>query len=244
MSEKDEVSIIEVLKDLKIKKSTAKKLGKLAKVFFWFRVVVGIIVLIMLFLAMINPLRAKDFGVMGSVKEIAERDAIEEITSKLKVMSDTGLLEKHNEIIKERVIKNIKKPQSLNMRRTEKERVFEYDPSIEVYEDLKDARGVIFQRAGTRVNPLDIISLPYEVIFFDGEDKEQLEYVLKKYKESEIKPKLILTGGSPLEIEEDYGIDVYFDQKGILIKKLGIRQVPAEMMQGGKKLKIREVMLE
>ena len=54
-------------------------------------------------------------------------------------------------------------------------------------------QGIVFHRKGTKVNPLDMVSMPYELIFFDGEDEDQLKYVIKKYEESEIKPKLILT---------------------------------------------------
>ena len=81
-------------------------------------------------------------------------------------------------------------------------------------------------------------------IFFDARDDEQLEYVLNSYNDSEIKPVLILTGGSPIEIEEKYQIDAYFDQKGLLIKKFGIRQVPAVIAQDGKVLNIREVKVD
>ena len=85
--------------------------------------------------------------------------------------------------------------------------------------------------------------MPYELIFFDGEDEEQLKYVIKKYEESEIKPKLILTGGSPIKLEEEYKLDFYFDQRGVLIKQLKIKAVPAIVMEDGKVLKIREVMV-
>jgi hypothetical protein len=43
--------------------------------------------------------------------------------------------------------------------------------------------------------------------------------LIKKYEESEIKPKLILTGGSPIKLEEEYKLDFYFDQRGVLIKQ-------------------------
>ena len=59
----------------------------------------------------------------------------------------------------------------------------------------------------------------------------------------QIKPKLILTGGSPIKLEEEYKLDFYFDQRGVLIKQLGIKAVPAIVMQDGKVLKIREVMV-
>ena len=205
-------------------------------------VVIWIFVIISALLLSINA-KAKDFGVVGRTSEIKEIDAIEEIKGKLSDMEARGELDEHNERMKKEVSDRIKSPKSLNLGRASEVREYEYDPSIEVKEDLRDARGIVFHRKGTKVNPLDVVSMPYELIFFDGEDEDQLKYVIKKYEESEIKPKLILTGGSPVKLEEEYKLDFYFDQRGVLIKQLGIKAVPAIVMQDGKVLKIREVMV-
>tara|TARA_B110000503_G_scaffold134696_1_gene214092 strand:+ start:615 stop:1334 length:720 start_codon:yes stop_codon:yes gene_type:complete len=206
--------------------------------------IIGIAMLIVIcaLLLSINA-EAKDFGVVGKTREIKEVDAIEEIKGKLSAMERSGELGEHNERMKEVVSERIRSPKSLNVGKSDKVREYEYDPSIIVVEDLMDARGVVFHKKGTRVNPLDMVSMPYELIFFDGEDEEQLKYVLKKYEKSEIKPKLILTGGSPIKLEEEYKLDFYFDQRGVLIKQLGIKAVPAVVRQDGKVLKIREELI-
>ena len=205
-------------------------------------VVIWICIIISALLLSINA-KAKDFGVVGRTSEIKEVDAIEEIKGKLSDMEARGELDEHNERMKKEVSDRIKSPKSLNLVRAGEVREYEYDPTLEVKEDLRDARGIVFHRKGTKVNPLDVVSMPYELIFFDGEDEDQLKYVIKKYEESEIKPKLILTGGSPVTLEEEYKLDFYFDQRGVLIKQLGIKAVPAIVMQDGKVLKIREVMV-
>lgn len=204
--------------------------------------VIWILIVICALLLAINA-EAKDFGVVGKTREIKEVDAIEEIKGKLSTMERSGELGEHNERMKEVVSERIRSPKSLNVGKSDKVREYEYDPSIIVAEDLRDARGVVFHRKGTRVNPLDMVSMPYELIFFDGEDEEQLKYVLKNYEKAEIKPKLILTGGSPIKLEEEYKLDFYFDQRGILIKQLGIKAVPAIVYQDGKVLKIREELI-
>ena len=205
-------------------------------------VAIWICIIISALLLSINA-KAKDFGVVGRTSEIKEVDAIEEIKGKLSDMEARGELDEHNERMKKEVSDRIKSPKSLNLGRVSEVREYEYDPTLEVKEDLRDARGIVFHRKGTKVNPLDVVSMPYELIFFDGEDEDQLKYVIKKYEESEIKPKLILTGGSPIKLEEEYKLDFYFDQRGVLIKQLGIKAVPAIVMQDGKVLKIREVMV-
>ncbi len=196
--------------------------------------VIGIIVVLFL-----QQVYAKDFGVIGKTWEIKEKYAIEEIKEKLLTMEKS--LEEHNKIIKEKIENKVKNPISLNISNAKENRVFYYDPTIEVKEDLKDFNGRIFHKAGTKINPLDSVSLPYKLIFFDANDKKQFEYAMDLYEKSEIKPKLILTGGSPVELEKEYGLDVYFDQQGLLTKQLGIKAVPAVVSQAEKVLKIEEV---
>jgi conjugal transfer pilus assembly protein TraW len=185
----------------------------------------------------LQEVHAKDFGVVGKTWEIKEKDAIEEIKRKLTTIN----LEEHNDIVKQKMERKIRNPTSLNIPKAVENRVFYYDPTIEIKEDLKDYNGKIFHKAGTKINPLDRVSLPYKLIFFDANDEKQLEYVIDSYEKSEIKPKLILTGGSPIELEEQYNIDFYFDQNGILVKKLGIKATPAVVSQSGNLLKIKEV---
>ena len=55
---------------------------------------------------------------------------------------------------------------------------------------------------------------------------------------------MICTGGSPVKLEDEYKLDFYFDQEGEIIKKLGIKAVPAVVMQEGKMLRVREVRLK
>ena len=55
------------------------------------------------------------------------------------------------------------------------------------------------------------------------------------------KAKVVLVKGSPAKLEEQLGVNVYFDQSGQITKQLGIKQVPATVAQEGKILKIMEV---
>ena len=55
------------------------------------------------------------------------------------------------------------------------------------------------------------------------------------------KLKLILTGGSWLDLMRRWKHPVYFDQQGHLVEKLRIRQVPALVTQEGRRLRIDEI---
>ena len=56
------------------------------------------------------------------------------------------------------------------------------------------------------------------------------------------KVKLILTGGSYLDLMRRWKRPVFFDQHGQLVERLGIRHVPALVSQDGKRLRIDEIL--
>ena len=61
------------------------------------------------------------------------------------------------------------------------------------------------------------------------------------YKEREEKLKIILVKGEPLKLQREQReqkIWIYFDQAGFLTQKLGIKEVPALVIQDGLRLKI------
>jgi conjugal transfer pilus assembly protein TraW len=54
--------------------------------------------------------------------------------------------------------------------------------------------------------------------------------------------KVILTGGSYLDLMRRWQRPVFYDQQGSLTTKLGIRQVPALVTQDGRRLRIDELL--
>ncbi len=198
-----------------------------------------------LFILVAFQVEAKDLGTYGEVWEIKEKDVVEEIQSKLSKMAANGLLEKHNKKILETTKQNINRPKAFeNIKHTIIPREYRYDPTYSYPEDLKDHKGQVFYKAGTKVNPFDHISLPYELLLLDGDSKEHITWALDKYKKSKIKPLLILVKGEPLNLSKANDIHFYFDQYGHISKKLGIEQVPAVIRQDGKGLLIKEIKLK
>src|SRR4029077_12524398 len=105
----------------------------------------------------------------------------------------------------------------------------------------RDHKGTVFHKAGTTLNPLELHSLKHPLLFINGDDLEQVTWA-KKY--IHLNPKIILVNGSPFNLMQALDIPIYFDQGGTIIKKLGIKQVPARVEQEDKKLVISEVKLE
>lgn len=188
-------------------------------------------------------LHAKDFGVRGKIAPIEEHDPIVLIQSKLKTMEERGELERHNRELQKKTRVAIERPKPVEgIFKAKETRIFYYDPTYIVPEDIKDHMGQIIHPKGTRINPLETISLSQNLLFFDGDDDEQVAFAKEKLKENSLK--LILVKGAPLSLYEELKVPVYFDQSGLLTKKLGIRHVPALVIQERIRLRIEEIKME
>jgi len=79
---------------------------------------------------------------------------------------------------------------------------------------------------------------------FDARDARQVaqaEGIIRHY-EGRVKP--ILTQGDYPQIAKHWGRRVYYDQHGLITRKLGITQVPALVSQDGARLRIDEMLPE
>lgn len=174
---------------------------------------------------------AEDKGVLGEVFPIIEDDLLEVIQNKLGALEKDGTLKSHQQQIQQQIEKGIKRPVPVkNLKTTQTAGQTLFDPSIIVPYDLKDHQGRVFQKAGTKVNPLTMRSLSKPLLFIDGDDQAQIEWALSEHKANR-SVKIILTSGAPLELSEKYNLPFYFDQDGVLTTKLGIKEVPSRVSQ-------------
>ncbi|WP_010303971.1 type-F conjugative transfer system protein TraW [Candidatus Odyssella thessalonicensis] len=181
---------------------------------------------------------AKDLGCFGATFPIAEESLLQVLESKLTQMYQSGQLEIHQKQLQERMSHKALNPLAVpGLRRAQEAKTFLYDPSITVPYDLKDQDGRIFHGAGTRVNPLTTHRLTKPLLFFNGEDPDQVAWALSRH-QKDPRSKLILVQGSPFHLSQTHELRFYFDQGGALIKKLGIREVPALVTQHEDHLKI------
>lgn len=189
------------------------------------------------------PAGAKDFATHGHSFEVLEPDLLKQIEHKLKALNEDGTLAEHEMKLMEKAKKSVLRPQGVKgMTKAIEDRTFTYDPSLLVPYDLKDPQGKVFHKAGTRINPLQYKSLSTALVFLDGEDLAQVAWA--EGIQAKQTSKVILTSGAPFQLMEKWKVPVYFDQGGTLTKKLGIRHVPALVVQEGMRLKISEIALK
>ena len=183
---------------------------------------------------------ARDCGTHGVLYLIEEEDPIQLIQQKLKMLEKNGELERHNHILQKKGKAAVERPKPVaGITRAIKPHTFYYDPSYIVQNDLTDHQGRVFIKKGTKVNPLETVSLSHTLLFFDGDDEEQKNFAKEKLQQGPLK--LILTKGAPLALSEELKTPVYFDQGGVLTKKLGIKHVPALVTQEELRLRIEEI---
>ena len=114
--------------------------------------------------------------------------------------------------------------------------------SIVVPYAITDADGRLIVAPGTRVNPLDTVSLSKQLLFIDARDPAQVGRAKRFLDERGGRLKVILTGGSYLDLMRRWKQPVFFDQQGSLAEKLGIRHVPALVSQEDRRLRIDELL--
>ena len=200
----------------------------------------GIVALVLL---TANDAGAQDLGVIGPVYEITEPSLLEVIQTRLHELDTSGALARLQRESQTRITREIADPAPLRgIAKTTRARSFHFDPTIEVPYPITDLQGRVLVTPGTRVNPLDTVSLSRPLLFIDARDKTQVDRAERLLDEHRGGLKLILTGGSYLNLMRRLKQPVYFDQHGTLTTKLGIRFVPALVTQDNKRLRIDELL--
>ena len=187
--------------------------------------------------------RAQDLGVIGPVYPIAELSLLEVILAKLREADANGVMARLQRDTQVNVKRGIEQPAPVTgITKTTKARSFYHDPSIVVPYAITDADGKVIVAPGTKVNPLDTVSLSKRLLFIDARDAAQIGRARGILDEHGGKVKVILTGGSYLELMRHWKRQVFYDQQGQLTDQLGIRHVPALVTQEGRRLRIDEIL--
>lgn len=185
---------------------------------------------------------AVDLGAIGPTYEIAEPHLLAFIEQRLREKERSGELQRLAEAARARGIDTVRQPPPVEgLRTTERPRTFYVDPSFTLDRNITDPQGRLMFAAGTRKNPLEVVSLSRHLLFFDARDPRQVKHAreLSGRYAGRIKP--ILTGGSYLDLMKAWRVPVYYDQSGTLTRRFGIRQVPALVSQDGLRLRIDEL---
>jgi len=182
---------------------------------------------------------AKDFGTRGQVFPVKEQDFRVFIQNRLHSMQVTGELANYEKQAKARVAKHAYRPTPLKLGMQSDSTTRFVDPTIVLNRDITDQLGRVLVKAGTRVNPFKTVHLRETLIFFNGDDARQVNWVAHHYQEYHWVI-FILTGGDIRDAAKRFG-RIYFDQYGRLAQKLYIKHVPAVAQQDHLKWKVTTI---
>lgn len=189
--------------------------------------------------------RAEALGAIGPTYPIAEQHLLDFITTRLKEKERSGELKRLQEQARTRAAATVNNPAPVaGLRRAESARTFYFDPSVKLPQNVLDDRGRVLYPAGTLKNPLDVIAMSKHLLFFDGRDPRQVKRARELIDVYNGRVKPILVGGSYIQVMKTWQIPVFYDQQGLLVRKLGIAAVPAIVSQEGSRLRIDELVVQ
>jgi conjugal transfer pilus assembly protein TraW len=187
---------------------------------------------------------AGNLGKIGPTYPIAEASFLDHIMARLREKERTGELARLEREAKVRAVQSVTNPNPVaGLRRAWAPRTHYFDPTFTLDRNVVDDKGALLFPAGLRKNPLEVVSMSKHLLFFDARDAAQVakaREVVDLY-HGRVKP--ILVGGSYLDLAKAWKTPVYFDQEGLLVRKLGITGVPAVVSQEGMRLRIDEVVV-
>jgi conjugal transfer pilus assembly protein TraW len=200
------------------------------------RLVIGVALLVCV------AANAEDLGRIGPTYPIGEPHLLDFIGQRLGEKERSGELAREAERAMARGIGAVTHPAPVSgLSSTTAARSFYFDPSIVLDRNIVDDKGRMLFAAGTRKNPLEVVSLSKRLLFFDARDALQVAHarrVIDAYGGG-VKP--ILVGGSYLDLMKAWRERVYYDQQGLRTRRLRIAHVPALVSQEGMLLRIDEL---
>ena len=200
--------------------------------------------LLFLFALLATGACAENLGKIGPTYPIAERNFLDLIMERLRAKEDSGELAKAEQLARTRATEAITNPvPAAGLHRADAAKTYYFDPTFTFDRNVVDDKGALLFPIGTKQNPLSIVTLSKHLLFFDGRDQRQVARARELIDTYNGKVKPILVGGSYLELMRAWNLPVYYDQHGVLVKRLGITGVPAIVSQEGLRLRIDELVL-
>ena len=188
---------------------------------------------------------AKDLGVRGATWPVAEPDLLAQIEARLLEMQNSGELARLEADAMERARQRLEEPEpvpGIAPARTRLSRL--RDVSVTVARDIRTADGTLIAAAGTRVNPLERVTLGRDLLFIDGRREAEIAWAMERDVENGRPATIVLLAGRPLELMRRHRRPVFFDQGGRLAERFGLRFTPSLVQQAGARLRIVEIPVE
>ena len=188
------------------------------------------------------PPAAKDLGVRGATWPVAEPDLLAAIEARLRGMERSGELARQEREARADARARLEEPEPVpDIVAATEERSRLLDPSITVARDIRTPDGVLVAAAGTRVNPLERMTLARDLLFVDGRRAAEIAWALAREEQGGRPARIVLLAGRPPDLARTHRRPFFFDQGGVLAARFGIAATPSLVGQAGTLLQITEI---
>ena len=141
---------------------------------------------------------AKDYGKSGQTWPIAEPDLFEVIRQRLLHFQESGQMDAFKERAVARAQESVRRPLPVaGISHAAEDRLWTYDPTITIAQDIRDAAGHLIAARGQKFNPLDHLSFKHDYLFIDGDSKAEVAWALKHGDPQQCW--IVLVKGSPID---------------------------------------------
>ena len=181
---------------------------------------------------------AKDLGVRGAAWPVAEQDLLAQIETRLLELERSGELARLEQEARANARRTLEEPEPApGIAPATRGRSRLFDPAVTVARDIRTPDGTVIAAAGTRVNPLERMTLTRDLLFLDGRREAEIAWALAH----DGAAKIVLLAGRPLELMRRHRRPFFFDQGGRLAARFGLRFTPSLVEQAGSRLRITEI---
>jgi len=178
-------------------------------------------------------------GVYGKVFPIEEEDLLSLFQKRAARLAQRR--KEFERIAKESVKRHAKV--SLNLPHAKKHKTFYVDPTFVLPDDITDEKGNVLFKKGTKINPLDYVTLSKTYVLIDERSDEQVRFAKGLLKKGPKRTTVILTDGDVFRWFEKTKVWA-FKAPEELIERLCIEATPSVISQEGKLIKVEEVAVE
>jgi len=169
---------------------------------------------------------------------IVERD-MQQVLSDAVARADWNAIKRRAE---EATARRVHGGPNLPLLEVQKPRTFLVDATVQFPEDVRDPKtGAVHIRAGSTVNPLAQVTLPYALVFFNGKSREQVQAVQRYLLAHDSRTvKLIVTEGDVGPLGRVFQRPVYWANQ-LMVERFGVTAVPSIVMQEGNRFRVEEI---
>jgi conjugal transfer pilus assembly protein TraW len=169
---------------------------------------------------------------------IAERD-MKQVLSEAVARADWKAIKRRAE---DATARKIHRGPQLPLPEAQQSHSFLVDATVQFPDDVTDPKtGTLYIRAGSTVNPLDKVKLPYTLLFFNGHSQEQVQWVQRYLLAHEDRPlKLLVTEGDVGPLGRLLHRPIYWANQ-LMYERFGVVAVPSLVTQEGNRFRVQEI---